>query len=95
MSSNLRERSKCCALMIKLKRTIRERFEAFDNGEFQQDLFNNTNNNVNGNKLRTYRLLKTSVKPEKYLKLKIPKRVRQILARSGSLLLAIETGRYA
>ena len=75
-------------------RTIRERYEAVDNDEFQLELFNDTDNNVNGNKLRTYRLLKTSVKPEKYLKLKIPKRVRQILARSGSLLLAIETGRY-
>ena len=78
------------------KRTIRERYEADDNDEFQLDLFNDTNNNVSGNKLRTYRLYKTSVKPEKYLKLQIPKRVRRIVAlfRSGSLPLAIETGRY-
>ena len=60
-------------------------------------LFNDSNNNVNGNKLRTYRLYKTNVKPEKYLKLQIPKRVRRIVALfcSGSLPLAIETGRYA
>ena len=67
-----------------------------DNDEFVRDLFNDTNN-VNGNKLRVYYLYKTKVKTEKYLKIQLPRRVRRIVAlfRSGSLPLAIETGRYA
>ena len=78
-------------------RTICERYKTIDNDEFIRDLFNDTNNIVNGNKLRTYRLYKNTVKTEKYLRLQIPKRVRRTVAlfRSGSLPLAIETGRYA
>ena len=44
-------------------RTIRERYDAVDNDKFVRDLFNDTNN-VNGNKLRIYRLYKTEVKTE-------------------------------
>ena len=77
-------------------RTIKERFDVVDNDEFKQALFDDSNN-VNGNKLRTYRLYKTNVKTERYLKLQLPKNVRRTvtLFRSGSLPLAIETGRYA
>lgn len=65
---------------------IRERFDNVGNNDL------NDTNNVNGNKLRVYRMYKTKVKTEKYLKIQLPRRV---LFRSGSLPLAIETGRYA
>lgn len=53
-------------------------------------------NNINGNKLRTFRLFKTSVETDKYVKIQLPMSVRRVTAlfRSGSLSLAIETGRY-
>ena len=48
-------------------------------------------------KLRTYRLYKSSVETETYVKQRIPRFVRRIVAQfcSGCLLLAIETERYA
>lgn len=53
-------------------------------------------NNINGNKLRTFRLFKTSVETDKHVKIQLPMSVRRLttLFRSGSLSLAIETGRY-
>ena len=51
----------------------------------------------NGNKLRTYRLYKSDLIPEPYVKINMDRTHRRILAkfRSGSLPLNIETGRYA
>ena len=44
---------------------IKERLTQLDNEEFVHDLFNDSNN-INGNKLRTFRLFKTSVETAKY-----------------------------
>ena len=76
-------------------RTVRERLADLDNDEFVQDIHNDRNN-LNGNK-RTYRQYKARVETETYVKLRLPRSVRRIIAqfRSGSLPLAIETGRYA
>jgi hypothetical protein len=54
-------------------------------------------NQVNGNKLRTYRTYKTQLCTSAYVKSVLIRSHRQVLAnfRSGSLPLAIETGRYA
>ena len=53
-------------------------------------------NIINGNKLRTFRLFKTSVETAKYVTIQLPMSVRRVAAlfRSGSLPLAIETDRY-
>lgn len=77
-------------------RQVKERLDVIDNNDFIRDMHDD-NNNPNGNKLQTYRSYKTGVKTEQYLKLQIPRNVRRTVAlfRSGSLPLAIETGRYA
>jgi hypothetical protein len=74
---------------------IKERVTQLDNEESVHELFNDSNN-INGNKLGTLRLFKTSVETAKYVKIKLPRSVRRATAlfRSGSLPLAIETGRY-
>ena len=74
---------------------IKERLTHLDNEEFVHELFNDSNN-INGNKLRTFRLFKTSVETAKYVKIQLPRAVRHATAlfRIGSLPLAIETGRY-
>jgi hypothetical protein len=53
--------------------------------------------NVNGNKLRTYRTFKNTLEPESYLDLNIPRYQRSAYAklRCGVLPLEIETGRYS
>ena len=53
-------------------------------------------NEINGNKLRTYRLYKDTLQTEHYVKCSLRKDQRRILAkfRSCNLPLAIETGRY-
>lgn len=60
-------------------RTIKERLDIVDNDEFKQELFNDSNN-VNGKKLRTYRLYETNVKTEGYLRLQLPKSVRRTVS---------------
>ena len=60
--------------------------------------FLTTEENVkNGNKLRTYRLYKNSVKTEQYIKVSRSTMERRTMAlfRSGALPIAVETGRYA
>ena len=54
------------------------------------------NGHHNGNKLRTYRLLKKKLKTETYVTSIMPRSHRSVLAklRCGSLPLCIETGRY-
>ena len=74
---------------------IKERFTQLDNEECVHELFNDSNN-INRNKLGTFRLFKISVETAKYVKIKLTRSVRRATAlfRSGSLPLAIETGRY-
>ena len=74
---------------------IKERVTQLDNEECVHELFNDSNN-INGNKICTFRLFKTSVETVKYVKIQLPRSVRRVMAlfRSGSLPLAIETGRY-
>jgi hypothetical protein len=69
---------------------IKERVTQLDNEEFVHELFNDSNN-INGNKLRTFRLFKTSVETVKYVKIQLPRSVRRVMApfRSGSLPLPI------
>jgi len=69
---------------------IKERLTQLDNEEFVHELFNDSNN-INGNKLRTFRLFKISVETAKYVKIQLPRSVRRVTAlfRSGSLTLAI------
>ena len=52
---------------------------------------------VNGNKLRTYRLYKTQLQTESYVKLSLQRDHRRILSmfRCGKLPLHIETGHFA
>ena len=67
-----------------------------DKGKWHSNLFNDTGQ-VNGNKLRTYRIYKTFLEPEVYVKLPLIRDHRRILAmfRCGNLPLYIETGRFA
>ena len=86
-------------LSISAKRAtniIKEKLCSLDQEQFTQDLFNDRNN-VNGNKLRTYRLYKDSVEAEPYVTCQLPRSVRRTLSqfRSGALPLAVETGRYS
>ena len=69
-----------------------------ENRMWQKQLWNDKQNEVHGNKLRLYRLIKSEVtwQPETYLMSKRTRAERRTLAqlRSGALCLAIETGRY-
>ena len=49
-----------------------------DNSELVSDIFND-GNQQNGNKLRTYRLLKACVKTELYVRNNIPRSVRRTM----------------
>jgi hypothetical protein len=64
---------------------------------WHQALWNDRNNRVNGNKLRTYRLFKDTLEVEPYLLLNQHRFQRRSLAmfRIGVLPLEVETGRYA
>jgi len=74
-----------------------DKLNELDNSEWNRELFNDRMNAQNGNKLRTYRLYKTSVETEPYIKLNISRMERRTMAlfRAGSLPLAYETGRYS
>jgi hypothetical protein len=63
--------------------------------KWQKTLWNDKNN-VNGNKLRTYRQFKVNLEKEEYLDINIPRyqRMSYTKLRCGVLPLAIETGRY-
>ena len=78
------------------RRSISEKLLNCDQSAFTNDL-NDDRNNTNGNKLRTYRLYKSSVNTEQYVSSNLPRNVTRTMAlfRSGSLPLAIETGRYS
>ena len=75
---------------------VRLKLISKDKDRWKSELFNDRNN-VNGNKLRTYRLFKSNLETEHYVSAIMPRALRSILAkfRSGSLPLLIETGRYS
>lgn len=80
----------------KCMNSIKNHLINIDNCKWLEELFNDRNCN-NGNKLRTYRLYKTSNHTELYASNIMDFRHRQALAkfRSGNLKLNIETGRYS
>ena len=67
-----------------------------DEDKWKSELFNDRNN-INGNKLRKYRIFKGKLETEHYVSAVMSRSHRSILAkfRSGSFPLLIETGRYA
>ncbi|XP_050403757.1 uncharacterized protein LOC126819646 [Patella vulgata] len=73
------------------------RFDELDSLNWSNDMYNDKNN-VNGNKLRTYRQFKHIRITESYVtNPKITRHQRRLISqtRSGSLPIAIETGRYS
>ena len=74
---------------------IKEILFTFDEQEWKLKLFNDRNQ-INGNKMRTYRLYKDSLNAESYVCRVKYRDQRRIMSkiRSGSLPLHIETGRY-
>ena len=74
---------------------IKEILFTFDEQEWKLKLFNDRNQ-INGNKMRTYRLYKDSLNTGSYVCRVKYRDQRRILSkfRSGSLPLHIETGRY-
>ena len=77
-------------------RIIQNKLCTLDQNQFVRDL-NGDRRNINGKKLRTYRLYKTSVQTEHYVSCQLPRNTRRTMAlfRSGALPLAVETGRYS
>ena len=75
---------------------IQNKLCTLDQNQFVRDL-NDDRRNINGNKLRTYRLYKTSVQTEHYVSCQLPRTTRRTMAlfRSGALPLPVETGRYS
>ena len=75
---------------------IRQKLISEDEDKWKSELFNDRNN-INGNKLRTYRIVKGKLEAEHYVSAAMSRSHRSILTkfRSGSLPLLIETGRYA
>ena len=82
------------SLKSKLK-CVKEKLNVIDSDTWKSKLWNDVSQE-NGNKLRTYRLYKTDLIAENYVKLNMERSHRRILAkfRSGSLPLQVETGRY-
>ena len=74
-----------------------EKLSELDNQEWQKDIFNDKANEINGNKLRTYRLYKNNVSVGPYVRQNLTSSQRRLMAmfRAGSLPLALETGRYS
>ncbi|CAC5379663.1 unnamed protein product [Mytilus coruscus] len=70
--------------------------QTFEKESWYHEVWNDKNN-VNGNKLRFYRLFKTCIGTEPYVKVVNNRCHRCILSlfRAGSLQLKVETGRYA
>lgn len=76
---------------------VRESLNVCDQQEWYNALWNDNNNRVNGNKLRTYRLFKSTAQVEPYLLLNVHRLARRSLSmlRIGVLPLHVETGRYS
>ena len=77
-------------------RIIQKKLCTLDQNQFVRDL-NGDRRNINGKKLQTYRLYKTSIQTEHYVSCQLPRTTRRTLAlfRSGALPLAVETVRYS
>ena len=75
---------------------VKDKLNTIDADKWKSKLWNDVSQE-NGNKLRTYRVYKTDLITEHYVKLNMERSHRRILAkfRSGSLPLQIEIGRYA
>jgi hypothetical protein len=73
-----------------------EQINAFEQQEWYIKLWNDKGNEVNGNKLRLYRLHKERIEAERYVTNTMPKEYRKAIAklRSGTMALHVETGRY-
>jgi hypothetical protein len=77
-------------------RILHNQLTTLDQNQFVRGL-NDDRMNINGNKLRTFRLYKTSVQTEHYVSCQLPRTTRRTMAlfRSGVLPLAVETRRYS
>ena len=75
---------------------VKDKYNTIDADNWKSKLWNDVSLE-NGNKLCTYRVYKTDLLTEHYVKLNMERSHRRILAkfRSGSLPLQIEIGRYA
>jgi hypothetical protein len=84
-------------ILKKKVKEIIEKINECEQNKWLQDLWNDTKNCDNGNKLRLYRLYKERVLPELYVVKNMPRYYRQSLAklRSCTLPIHIETGRFA
>ena len=78
-----------------LVKRIATELKSIDDQNWRDKVWNDTGQE-NGNKLRTYRLYKSNLMTDEYVKINLERSHRRILAkfRSGSLPLQIETGRY-
>lgn len=76
-------------------KSLKYKLKLLDSENWKSKLWDDTSQE-NGNKLRTYRLYKTDLITEDYVKLRMERSHRRILAkyRSGSFPLQIETGRF-
>jgi len=81
------------------KQSVKDFIKAVDSHEqleWYSQLWNDKGNEVNGNKLRLYRLHKERINPEFYVLQSMSKDHRKAIAklRSGTMALYVETGRY-
>ena len=88
-----------CKSKYKIKQQVKYVIQNVENIEQQiwyKNLWDDTKNPENGNKLRLYRLFKERIHTEHYAQQNMPREWRKYLARlrSGSLQIKIETGRY-
>ena len=94
--NNLETYLKDTDLSVKnLVKRIATELKSIDDQNWRDKVWNDTGQE-NGNKLRTYRLYKSNLMTDEYVKINLERSHRRILAkfRSGSLPLQIETGRY-
>jgi hypothetical protein len=77
-------------------RIIQKKLCTLDQNQSVRDL-NDDRRNINGKKLQTYRLYKTSIQTEHYVSCQLPRITRRTMALfwSGALPLAVETVRYS
>ena len=96
LSNNLQTYLQNMKLSVKnLVKRIRTKLKVIDDANWKTKVWNDTGQE-NGNQLRTYRLYKSNLIAEDYLKINMERSHRRIIAkfRSGSLPLQIEAGRY-
>ena len=78
------------------RKCVKDKLNTIDADNWKSKLWNDVSQE-NGNKLRTYRVYKTDLITEHFVKLNMERSHRRILVkfRSGSMPLQIEIGRYA